>query len=72
MNTEKHKCFVAANKMMAEDNTEIEFVHLITKGYALPAVRTMKIDSAKRGKPKTIFISYCPFCGSALQKDTVK
>lgn len=66
--TSKHKCFVAANKSMAPKNTEIDFAFTFTDQDVRPIIRTSKLDPAKRGRPFTLLASYCPFCGSALQK----
>jgi hypothetical protein len=62
----KHPCFVAANKSLADSNTEMDFAYMITEGGVRPIIATMKIDSKKRGSPKRLLASFCPFCGSEL------
>ena len=63
-----HACFVAADKALAEHNTAIDFAFSITDSAARPQIRTYKVNSAKRGQPKKLLATYCPFCGSALQR----
>ena len=63
---ERHKCFVQANKALENDNTMIDFAYTLDTGDVRPIVRTAKIDDAKRGKPKTLMASHCPFCGRPL------
>lgn len=53
-------CIQAANKFLAEHNTRIELPWF---GPQRPFVQTMKLDDKKRGKPKMMFASRCPFCG---------
>ena len=35
------------------------------------AIVTKKADTQKRGKPKVLFASYCPFCGKRYETDEV-
>lgn len=63
-----HKCFVEADKALAEHNTAIDFAFSITDSAARPQIRTYKVDTAKRGQPKKLLATYCPFCGSALNR----
>ena len=54
------ECIARVNKHLAEFNSVIE---LPWAGPQRPFVLTMKKDEKKRGKPKMMFASYCPFCG---------
>lgn len=54
------KCIATVNKKLAEHNTQIE-VPII--GPNRPFVATVKINYMKRGRPKMMFATYCPFCG---------
>lgn len=56
-------CIDQANEHLAEFNTKIELPIWTSSGRRAPFVQTMKIDEKKRGKPKMIFASCCPFCG---------
>jgi len=53
-------CIARVNKEMASFNTKI---HLPWFGPQQPFVETIKADDSKRGKPRKLFASYCPFCG---------
>jgi hypothetical protein len=63
-----HDCVQRLNEHLAEFNTQIAPV------FALGAsslseylqIATTKIDCGKRGKPRSMFASYCPFCGISL------
>lgn len=68
MSVEKHPCFVEANKALAASNTAISFVYMFTDMDVRLIVKTEKLDGTKRGKPKTLMASHCPFCGSSLIK----
>lgn len=67
MKADKHECFVAANKALAASNTEIDFAYTFTDQDVRPIVKTIKVDDTKRGRPKTLLASHCPFCGTALK-----
>lgn len=56
-------CIETANAHLAEFNTTIELPMWTSSGVRAPFVQTMKIDEKKRGKPKMMFASCCPFCG---------
>ena len=47
-------------------NTKIDATFVIGKGKisTVLAVPTMKVDNDRRGRPKTVLASYCPFCGT--------
>jgi len=47
-------------------NTEINLPFWTRSGVVAPFVETRKIDSSKRGKPRSVIASHCPFCGIAL------
>lgn len=61
-------CIETANRHLADFNTRIELPLWTASGARTPFVQTMKIDEKKRGKPKMIFASYCPFCGERYAK----
>ncbi len=54
------ECIAKVDGFLAEHNTKIE---LPWAGPQRPFVLTMKADEKKRGKPKMMFASFCPFCG---------
>ena len=56
-------CISKANEHLKEFNTAIEVPFWTSSGKLTPFVTTYKIDSSKRGKPKLMFASCCPFCG---------
>jgi hypothetical protein len=56
-------CIKTANEHLAQFNTKIELPFWTRSGARAPFVLTMKIDPKKRGKPKMMFASCCPFCG---------
>ena len=68
MSVEKHKCFVAANKALASSNTQLSFAYVFSDMGVRLIIKTEKLDPTKRGKPKTLMASHCPFCGSQLIK----
>lgn len=53
-------CIKTVNEFLALHNTKIELPWM---GPQRPFVQTMKLDDKKRGKPKMMFASCCPFCG---------
>jgi hypothetical protein len=56
-------CIETTNKHLAEFNTKIELPLWTSSGARRPFVLTMKVDEKKRGRPRMIFASCCPFCG---------
>lgn len=62
----KHKCFIEANKLLAKDTTEIEFAWIVNSQSYYPMIKTVRTDDSDRKKAKTVFITYCPFCGEKL------
>jgi hypothetical protein len=62
------KCIELANQKLAPDNTRIEDIFVITSSLRQAlGIRTVKISSSRRGKPKTVLASFCPFCGEDLR-----
>lgn len=59
----KHKCFKELNKELEQHNTKL-VGNLLGIDYVL--VETEKIETKKRGRPKSVIASYCPFCGKKL------
>lgn len=69
--TDRHKCFVEVDTMLAERNTRLEFpIMLGADQTELPMIRTEQIESG-RGKKKAtaMFATFCPFCGEKLRKE---
>ena len=58
-------CIEKTNGFLAEHNTKIELPWF---GPQRPFVVTMKVDDKKRGKPRMMFASCCPFCGEKYPK----
>lgn len=56
-------CIETANEHLAEFNTRIELPIWTRSGALRPFVQTIKINEKKRGNPKMMFASCCPFCG---------
>jgi hypothetical protein len=68
-----HKCFKAADKKLADKNTRLSMGTAVMYPaprkmafVARPVIETMKVDSARRGRPVTVMATYCPFCGVKL------
>jgi hypothetical protein len=65
---DQHKCFIEADKALGPHNTAIEFAFSISDTDAYPMVRTYKVDTSKRGQPRKLIASHCPFCGDSLKQ----
>lgn len=65
-------CIATADEHLAQFNTKIELPMWTSRGGRPPFVQTMKIDEKKRGKPKMIFASFCPFCGERYAEPTTQ
>lgn len=65
VDSSKHICFVEANKALAADKTEIDFAFVITSNSYYPMIKTIRTDDSRKSV-KTVFITYCPFCGEKL------
>lgn len=62
-------CNAIVNEKLAEFNTQLTAPWFIT-GEQNPNrlfVETMKLDNKKRVKPRSMFASYCPFCGESYE-----
>lgn len=57
-------CIQKFDKHLAEFNTKINIPFWSSSGFIAPFVETRKLDATKRGKPKSVAASYCPFCGT--------
>lgn len=66
--TNEHKCFVEADKYLAEHNTGIDYVFSITDSDVRLRISTYKLNTSKSGKAKTLLASHCPFCGDSLSQ----
>lgn len=55
--------------MLREHNS-----YLVTNLFGKPRaiIATTKFDEKKRGKPKMMFASFCPFCGVKYAADEVR
>ncbi len=60
----KHKCFENVNEHLAKFNTQLD-INLLNTNQVF--VSTLKVDSKKRVKPRTVIATYCPFCGKVLK-----
>jgi hypothetical protein len=64
---QKHDCIERMNEQLKEHNTALAgAIDFSGKNRELIQVATVKADSALRKKPSTLFASFCPFCGNAL------
>lgn len=61
-------CIELADKALAVHNTQLDpiFRPLPGRLSQVVGIRTVKIDRKKRGLPKTLMASFCPFCGIKL------
>ena len=65
-----HECVRQINALLAEHNTQVATaISFSDPGRELIQVATVKKDGSKRGKPRTFFASFCPFCGKSLSPD---
>jgi hypothetical protein len=67
--TERHDCAETINAQLKEKyNTVLTpVISWSASPRELIVVATSKADSARRGKPHTVFASFCPFCGVKLE-----
>lgn len=56
-------CIDRVNANLAQFNTIITVPMWTSTGMLTPFVETSKLDTGKRGKPRSVFASHCPFCG---------
>ncbi len=63
-------CIKLVNKTFSDEgvNTALDIVFSVMSGKTFCQIRTMKADSSKREKPKTVAASFCPFCGKKYDK----
>jgi len=60
-------CITKINTLLAPYNTELQPIFSFTGDAPQRiAVCTSKIDAKKRGQPKMLFATFCPFCGVKL------
>lgn len=55
-------CVAEMNALLAEHNTLIDS-NLFGESGKHVVISTCKADNAKRGRPKKVISSFCPFCG---------
>lgn len=61
-------CIQKFDEHLKEFNTKIEFPLWTGSGVLSPFIQTIKISDKKRGKPKSVMASHCPFCGEKYAK----
>lgn len=66
MKIDEHYCFAKADEALAPFNSAIDFAFSITDSDSRPQIRTYKVNTSKRGQPKRLLATYCPFCGKSL------
>lgn len=62
----KHDCVRRIDAQLAQYNTQIAVGLNFTTGALAIPIGTTKLDSSKRGKPMSLYASFCPFCGVSL------
>lgn len=62
-------CIKRIDEHLAKFNTKIELPLWSASGRLTPFVQTVKLDSSKRGKPRLMAASFCPFCGEEYLSD---
>jgi hypothetical protein len=58
-----HKCFDSADEFLAKDNTRLSFAMELPSGRDRLVVGSEKLSARKKGKPKMVLATFCPFCG---------
>ena len=59
-------CATQVNAELEPFNTELDLVFNLFNTdlpHEMAQITTMKVDTKKRGKPKMMIATYCPFCG---------
>ena len=56
-------CIERVNDHLGRFNTKIELPLWSASGVLNPFVSTVKLNDKKRGKPRLMACTYCPFCG---------
>ncbi len=59
-------CVKKTNALLAQYNTRLVLPMI---GPQRVLIETTKADNQKRGKPASMFASFCPFCGERYQAD---
>lgn len=63
-----HDCIKRIDEQLAEKNTRIATAFSFADPEReLIYVQTTKADSSVRGKPASLFATFCPFCGTKLK-----
>lgn len=68
--TKDHDCVRRIDEQLAQHNTQISTAINFKSGELAIQVATSKLDQAKRGKPMSLYATFCPFCGTNLSKGT--
>lgn len=56
-------CQAEMDKQLVKHNTALDYTISLNRGYIGVNISTVKVDSSKRGKPRKVVASFCPFCG---------
>lgn len=56
-------CISKIDEKLKEFNTKIMLPWWSSSGILAPHIETRKLDEKKRGKPRSVIASFCPFCG---------
>lgn len=62
-----HNCVAETNALLAQRNTRLaDVIDISGQERELIALETVKADDKVRGRPISMFASFCPFCGVKL------
>jgi hypothetical protein len=64
-----HKCIRQINTALAAHNTQLNLIFQVVgpqAGKPFIQIATIKVGDKKRGKPKMVVATFCPFCGEKL------
>ena len=62
-----HDCVARVNDRLREYNTQLSIsVSITNPTRELIHIKTIKLDPALRGRPMSLFATYCPICGEKL------
>ncbi len=62
-----HDCVQRVNEKLREHNTQLHTAYSLTDPMReLIHIKTTKLDPTQRGRPLSLFATYCPFCGEKL------
>lgn len=65
----QHTCVQEVNAQLERHNTALASAFSLGRPQQeLILLATVKADSKKRGKPVSMYASFCPFCGVSLKE----